>query len=387
MYSTYKSLLVVLAIAGAVFLINFCYSPVKVSDGNRAQSTDVHSAVHPRSMLDSDTETDGALDREFFVVPAESLPWDSLKTATKGLPQDVIDKMEKFVFFIGYPRSGHSIVGSFMDAHPHMVIAHEFMLFKRFRKSSIEKGEIPLLQDKDYLFNALYRSSVRDSMMGWRSEGRDSKNYTLSVDSPWLGRYDGYISVIGDKSGGMTANMYSESPEEFVAQYEQLRKTVGIPIKVIHCIRNPYDMLATSVLYRTGSKRSVSSFKLKMRELNGTEFMNARLNSENLMKLKLNVLENQVGAVSSIIDLVGADNILELHNGELVSDPKSSLTKLCAFLEVDCSAEYIQTCSSKVFKSVSKTRDMVVWPLEVQNKIENLINKYPFFDGYSFTGE
>lgn len=30
-----------------------------------------------------------------------------------------------FVLFVGYPRSGHSLIGSIMDAHPNIIIAHE----------------------------------------------------------------------------------------------------------------------------------------------------------------------------------------------------------------------------------------------------------------------
>ena len=42
-----------------------------------------------------------------------------------ALPQSVIDGVKTFVFFIGYARSGSSIVASFMDAHPHAVVSHE----------------------------------------------------------------------------------------------------------------------------------------------------------------------------------------------------------------------------------------------------------------------
>jgi len=34
-------------------------------------------------------------------------------------------KLRNFVLFVGYPRSGHSLVGSLIDAHPHAIIAHE----------------------------------------------------------------------------------------------------------------------------------------------------------------------------------------------------------------------------------------------------------------------
>ena len=42
------------------------------------------------------------------------------------LSQSAVEGVEKYVFFAGYPRSGHSMIGSVMDAHPNMVIAHEY---------------------------------------------------------------------------------------------------------------------------------------------------------------------------------------------------------------------------------------------------------------------
>ena len=123
----------------------------------------------------------------------------------KGAPtltKDVVDHIEKFVIFIGYPRSGHSIVGSLMDAHPHMVIANEFLLFRNWKyfsdkqKESSKSGN-PFYHHRTYLFNILYRRSVWDTTDGFRSEQNTMKNYTLSMDSLWQGKFDKYISVIG----------------------------------------------------------------------------------------------------------------------------------------------------------------------------------------------
>ena len=43
-----------------------------------------------------------------------------------ALPQDVIDNVRIFFIFLGYPRSGHTILGALMDAHPNMVISHQY---------------------------------------------------------------------------------------------------------------------------------------------------------------------------------------------------------------------------------------------------------------------
>ena len=69
-----------------------------------------------------------------------------------------------------------------------------------------------------------------------------NKNYTLSIDSSlWQGKFDKYniyISVIGDKSGGVMASTYLISNCTFSRYLDELRVmiTVNIPIKVIHVI-------------------------------------------------------------------------------------------------------------------------------------------------------
>ena len=45
--------------------------------------------------------------------------------------------IEKFCFFIGYPRSGHSVVGSILDAHKNIITANDLFTnlntFKSFQ--------------------------------------------------------------------------------------------------------------------------------------------------------------------------------------------------------------------------------------------------------------
>lgn len=67
------------------------------------------------------------------------------------LTRSVIDGVEKFVIFIGYPRSGHSIIGSYMDSHTNMIIAHEYPLFKNLSQKKMSKYA---------LFNVLYKKKL-----------------------------------------------------------------------------------------------------------------------------------------------------------------------------------------------------------------------------------
>jgi len=45
--------------------------------------------------------------------------------------------------------------------------------------------------------------------------------------------------------------------EKFREMYQGLQDTVGIPIQVLHVVRNPYDMITTVVFYNALDKHEV----------------------------------------------------------------------------------------------------------------------------------
>ena len=44
--------------------------------------------------------------------------------------KEFFSKLETIILFIGYSRSGHSLVGSLLDAHPEILVSHELHLMK-----------------------------------------------------------------------------------------------------------------------------------------------------------------------------------------------------------------------------------------------------------------
>ena len=136
------------------------------------------------------------------------------------LTEDEIAGVEKFVVFVGYARSGHSIIGSFLDAHPSIVIAHEFMIFRKWLRDS---GDT--IRNKSALFNELYRKSFENSVSGLRMSGRDKKGYDLSVNNSWQGQFK-QLRVIGDKSGGKAGIIYHKNSTQFRQAYHEIANTV-----------------------------------------------------------------------------------------------------------------------------------------------------------------
>ena len=115
------------------------------------------------------------------------------KTNSK-LPQFVIDQFKTYVFFLRFAHSGHSIVGSLMDSHPHIVISHELNVFALLSQGMIS----PIKQD---IFNAIWNNTQQTIINGIRA--KNVKGYNLLVDSLYQGKYVNYFDVIGaDKKGG-----------------------------------------------------------------------------------------------------------------------------------------------------------------------------------------
>ena len=85
----------------------------------------------------------------------------------------------------------------------------------------------------------------------------------------------------------------------------------------------------------------------------------------------------------NLIKRYGA-RVLTLHSEDIIANPKVPLKKLCEFLEVTCSEDYINDCSSIIYKKPSKTRTTIVWPDVYKRKVEQAIKEIPFLRRYSF---
>lgn len=282
------------------------------------------------------------------------------------LPSHVVDAVDGFVFFVGYARSGHSIIASFLDAHPNIVIAHEYALLNRWAHSpELFKGH------KDFLFNTLYNSSRYSAQAGLRqgAGGLRKKGYTLEVPGWYQGTYEGGITIIGDKAGGMTAQVYRQNKKRFVKVYQQLCSTSKVPVYAIHVVRNPYDNIATMLLYNEHVKQRVN-------------LTNKYHNYKGLQR-QIKTYFVQVESVLSMIE-AGVLNDITIHHSSFISNPKAVMRRVCKSLSVTCSERYLQMVADRTFTTESHSRHLVEWAPELKNLVQENISKYPLLKGYKF---
>ena len=285
-----------------------------------------------------------------------------------------VERVETFIFFLGHARSGHSIVGSILDAHPHVILAHESKLFQTLTEDLSSKK--PRYNNKSIIFNALWKNSFKSSMSGLRTEEKKAlvKGYTLAINGLYQGTFVPPIRVIGDKNGGKTTGLFSAEPLKWKKVFLKLKSMLNIPIKVIHVIRNPYDNIATSVICQ--SRLKVAKVKQNNKSLNV---------DVSVMKHCINKYFDRFQAIQQVkrkYDL----NLLEVHGKDLIENPKVTILSMCDFLGLSCSDDYLEICSSKIFKTESKTRYKLTWTKkwisDVQDSIMNFksLKRYHSFD-------
>ena len=105
--------------------------------------------------------------------------------------------VKTILFFIGYPRSRHSLLGSLLDAHPHMVIADETNAFGKWRSNPDKWMNDSIYAYFDVIFNASQRAVRRGrrSEVSKESVANVSSKYRYYVPNQWQSTFDQYIEV------------------------------------------------------------------------------------------------------------------------------------------------------------------------------------------------
>jgi len=240
-----------------------------------------------------------------------------------------------FCLFTGWPRSGHSIVGALLNAHPHAVIAHELDALRQIRR----------LPRRDHLFAHIL---LQDRWFG--AVGRGSAAYDYNVPGLSQGRWES-LQVIGDKNGGITSRMLGAQPELL----DLLRSVVAVPIRLIRVVRNPWDNVATIARVHRMSPAEALEYYLGMAH-------------------DLLIIERHTSP----------DERFTIHLQDLVESPAETLGPLFAFLDLSVTPGFLDSCAASLFPAVSRTRQLVDWPPGLIAAVERRTRCFDFLERYHF---
>lgn len=241
--------------------------------------------------------------------------------------------LETFCAFIGYPRSGHTLIGSLIDAHRNALVADELNAL-RFIDAGFSKQQVCYL---------MLRNSQRSA-----AAGRERTGYRYEVPGQWQGRFE-KLRLIGDKMGGSTALRLKFHP----ALLESLPRVLQLKTKFIHVVRNPYDIISTTHMRRTPLSQAVEMF---FQRCEAVAYVKSRV----------------------------PHNVFELRHEAFVAEPQRILRDLCGFLALKGDDQYYQACASIVFRAPHASRHEITWPDDLRARIARKIERFSFLQGYSF---
>jgi hypothetical protein len=260
--------------------------------------------------------------------------------ATRTAGPDEYADLHAFCLFVGYPRSGHSLIGSLLDAHPEVVIAHEA---NALALVSVEGAQ------QRQLFDTLADNSARQLKRGRRSSG-----YSYVVEGQWQGRAR-TLRVIGDKDGQKSASRISREPEALVA----LQQLVRVPVQLVHVTRNPYDTIARMALTTGGAPEEAVT----------------------------NAITSYTRLARSADELItgGKYATLTVRHESFATQPKLELRRICAFLGLTADDSYLDACAHIVIPAPRRARDLVEWSDYQRGAVEQVIDNHSFFRDYSWS--
>ena len=244
------------------------------------------------------------------------------------------EQVENFCLFVGHGRTGHTLVGALLDAHPAMVISHELNAL-----DLIERG----MTRKELYYLILCRS---------RHFARNAQNagYEYSVPAQYKGEYES-IRVIGDKKGGPTTMLLSQKPHLI----KNIKEKVNANLKIVQVTRHPLDCIPTIAQKTLGSSKHIDD--------------------------AIELYFERCSSISKIRSTYEVD-WFDLYFENFVRKTKKSLSSLCRYLGVKCSREYLKDCSEIVFEEPKTNREKVSWSKKQIELIGEETKRYSFLSEY-----
>ncbi len=242
----------------------------------------------------------------------------------KTIPVD-FSNLRFFLLFIGNPRSGTTLVRSLLDAHPNILLGNEVHVLRR-----IENGE--------------NWSGVAGRIIANAKEF--SKNptwsgYSYRITGKPINK-NAKIHVLGDKKAGGTIKYLLNNS----TLLSFLVKWSSVPIKFIHCVRHPLDVIAT--------KTRRNKFSIEHNVDRYFQFEQA---------------------ASYYCDILGSHRFIRVYHEKMIEDPILALNHLFDFLGQMIDDNLLHKIQSGIYTQPHQSRRNFDWTPAILADIQDRTQK------------
>lgn len=219
--------------------------------------------------------------------------------------------LTSFLLIVGNARSGSTLLGAAIDAHPSAVISNE----------STGSWELWKKMSREQILTHIY-----DNAMAMAAARRPSEGYHYQIGPAPNDK--SAIVVAGDKMWNPSVLLMHGSAKIL----PDLENRLNVPVKIIEAVRNPFDVIA-SMHQRSG---------LPVRDRIRWYFMHCE-------------------ATAALHERLSAENLTVSHHADLLANPDLELTRLCKFLKLSPCASHIAAVKKALLPQPRKTSARIDW--------------------------
>lgn len=242
--------------------------------------------------------------------------------------------------FLSPPRSGHSLLGALLDAHPDAAIGHELdaLLFLRWGWRLVEV--LPLLE------RSAQWAATQEMLpggYGYRLAGQGQVRQPL---------------VVGDKHGEATLVELARRPW----LWQRLELTSPAPLHWLRAVRHPLDNIAKIA-------QKIDSIAAGVLPPGGTDLQRAEA-----YFFQLADWMDQGGGPQS--------RLLDVRHEDLLAEPERELGRLAGFLGLELDPAWLARCQAILRPAPHLSRREVCWEAGQQERILQRCGEYGFLSSY-----
>ena len=253
---------------------------------------------------------------------------------------DLFREVRTFCFFVGHNKSGTSLLGGLLDAHPNVIVSDEVDALQY-----VESGFA-----RDQIFHLLLKGSRSEARKG-RVTARRLQPYSFLVPGQWQGRSTTPL-VLGDGRSGTSTRRLGTNR----ALLDRLPQVMsGVDVKLFQVIRNPFDPISVMMV------RGRRTFR--------------------------NAIEHYFTACDTLVEIrrrVDPASLLPVQYESFVADPRTGLAEACRFLGVEPEEAYLDACAGIVRPTPDRSRHMVEWTEPWIDEVERRLADFDFLEGYAY---
>ncbi len=270
-------------------------------------------------------------------------------------------RIECFAQFLGFPRSGHSLIGALIDAHPDARISHELDAMGLYRAGMGFPSIARLIDSNSRSF---------------ATNGKWWNGYSYAIDLPAY--EDRQPLVIGDKKGDWAVRWCAKTPGLLQSFLQS-----GIPQpRWLLVVRAPEDNIATMTLRRGGLYDRLR-IKASAEGVSASESI-AQAQADG--KLPAAVSDEMVSdyrqlceGITAMQELIPRDQWLMVDYDAFTAAPSDGLKEIAAFLGLDPDSDWLAAASAAVHPpGKSRTRTRLKWSDAQNQAVAELKTQFSF---------